>query len=68
MHGMRSKHARKVSTKQDAYKAKEEDYTTPIKTKHETTIPTKIRVIACQNNTKNALIRRPTSLGKKACI
>ena len=38
--------------KHDAYKANKVDYTTPNKTKHEMTYPTKIRVISRQNNAK----------------
>ena len=55
MHGIELTHARMEGTKHDAYKANEEDYTTPTKTKHKMTLPIKIRVMACQNNTKNAL-------------
>ena len=41
-----------VSMKHEICKAKREDYTTPIKTKHEMASPTKIRVISWKNTPK----------------
>ena len=53
MHVRKPKQANMKGIRHDAYKAKREDYSTPIKTKHEKTKPTKIRLISWQNNPKN---------------
>ena len=53
MHGLELTHARIKGMKHGVCKANKEDYTTPTKTKHEMTSPTKIRVVLWQNNTQN---------------
>ena len=46
MHGRKPKYASMNGIRHDECKANKVDYTTPIKTKHEIALPTKIRVIS----------------------
>ena len=55
MHGRKPTQSIMKGIRHGAYKANKVDYTTPIKTKHVMTYPTKIRVISWQNSPKYAL-------------
>ena len=67
MHGRKPRCASMEGIRHEAYKANKVDYTTPIRTKHGMTQPTKIRVKACQNKPKNPLRWYPKDLSIEAC-